>query len=223
MKHNHNRMFVCGALSLLVYASLANAQEKTTKGAFDDTEVGQLPQGWKVEGTRQQGPLATWKVQADSSAPSRPNVLALTSPNHDSPGTYNLCWTNQIQFKDGRIELSFKANAGRVDRGGGPIWRVQDKDNYYICRANPLEDNFRLYYVKGGRRRQIATAEDIIIASGKWHTIKVIHEGDQIQCFFNGKKLIDHRDDTFENAGGAGLWTKADAATAFDDFVVTSE
>lgn len=223
MKHNHNRRFVCSALSLLFWASLANAQEKTIYVAFQDTQVGQLPQGWKAEGTRQKGALATWKVQADSSAPSKPNVLALTSPNHSSNRTFNLCWTNQIQFKDGQIELSFKAVSGSVDRGGGPIWRVRDKDNYYVCRANPLEDNLRLYYVKGGRRRQIATAEDVIIASGKWHTIKVIHEGDHIQCFFNGKKLIDHRDDTFESTGGVGLWTKADAATAFDDFAVTSK
>lgn len=186
---------------------------------FDDIAVGTVPQGWKVEGTRQHGPLATWQVVADVSAPSEPNVLALSRINHDSRGTFNLCWTDQIQFRDGEIELRFKAISGEEDQGGGPIWRVRDKNNYYICRANPLEDNFRLYYVKDGRRRQIASAR-VKIPGGVWHTITIEHEGNQIACYLNGEELLTATDDTFPDAGGLGFWTKADAVTSFDDLMI---
>lgn len=188
---------------------------------FDKEIPGKLPSGWKVESTKQDGPLATWEVTADPSAPSAPSVLALTSSKHGSDSTFNLCWTDRVKFKDGSIELKFKAVAGEVDRGGGPIWRVKDKDNYYICRANPLESNFRVYYVKDGKRKQLASAS-LEIPSGTWHTIKVEHVGDHIVCSLDGKQLLDVHDSTFTEPGGVGFWTKADAVTSFDDLIVNN-
>ena len=187
--------------------------------SFEQCVPGKLPQGWKIEGTRQNGPLATWEVVQEKGAPDGKQVLALTSPNHKSHGTYNLCWTDGVRFQDGKIEVKFKGNTGDGDQGGGPIWRVQDKDNYYVCRANPLENNFRLYFVKDGRRQQIASAR-ANIPTGQWHAIKIEHTGSHIVCLFNGKKLLEVDDDTFPDAGGVGLWTKADAATSFDEFEV---
>jgi hypothetical protein len=178
-----------------------------------------LPAGWKAEGTNQKGPVATWKVIADPTAPSKPNVLSLTSPNHDSGSTFNICWTDRVRFKEGRIELSLKPNAGKEDQGGGPIWRVQDKDNYYICRANPLESNFRVYYVQNGSRHQLASA-DLAIAAGKWHTIAIEHRGEHIACWLDGAKLLDATDDHLPSAGGVGVWTKSDAASSFDDLKI---
>ncbi len=188
--------------------------------AFDDFAPGDPNRHWRIEGTKQKGPLATWKRAADASAPSQPNVLALTSPNHSSNGTYNICWYDELLFDNGAIALYFKANSGQVDQGGGPIWRLIDNDNYYICRANPLEDNFRLYYVKNGSRHQLATAR-AAIPSGQWHSIVVNHEGNHIECYLNGRKLLEVEDDTFPAAGYVGVWTKADAATSFDDIRVT--
>jgi hypothetical protein len=146
-------------------------------------------------------------------------VLSLTKTNHESGSTFNLCWTDGLRFKEGRITVSLKPNTGQEDQGGGPIWRVQDKDNYYICRANPLESNFRVYYVKDGSRTQLATA-NVTIPSGRWHTIAIEHRGDKIVCSLNGEKLLEATDNHFPDAGGVGLWTKSDAASSFDDLEI---
>ena len=186
---------------------------------FDDLDAGPVPEPWKVQATHECGPLASWAVVADASTPSSPNVLALTRTNHDSASSFNLCWNDEIQFQDGIITLRFKANSGDVDQGGGPMWRVQDKDNYYICRANPLEDNFRLYRVVHGHRKQIASAR-VKVTSGQWHTIRINQKGEDISCSFDGEELLSATDATFPDAGGVGFWTKADAVTSFDDLKI---
>ncbi len=192
----------------------------TARASFDDIPAGGLPEGWKIEGTAQKGPLATWKVVADDAAPSKGNVLALTSTNHDSGSTFNLCWTDKIRFKDGAIEVSIKPVSGKDDQGGGLIWRAKDKDDYYICRANPLESNFRVYYVKDGSRHQLASAKAEIKA-GAWHKIRVEQKGDHIACSLDGKRLLEATDSTFPDEGGVGLWTKSDAVSSFDELQVS--
>ena len=157
---------------------------------------------------------------ADSDAPSGQKVLALTSPNHDFGGAYNLCWRDDIRFKNGTLEVTVRANTGDEDQGGGPIWRVQDKNNYYIARYNPLENNFRLYKVKDGVRKMLASAPRLEIKNSEWFTIRIVHNGSQIEGWLNGEKLLEVSDATLTRAGGVGLWTKADAATSFDDFSV---
>ncbi len=186
---------------------------------FQDVPVGGLPAGWQVAGTNQQGPLATWQVVSDPTAPGGDHVLALTSINHHSGGTFNLCWTDSIAFGDGEITVAFKARTGREDQGGGIIWRVQDRDNYYIARFNPLEDNFRLYRVHRGVRRTLASAR-IALPAGKWHTMRITQHGPRFAGSLDGKKLREGTDDTFTQPGGVGLWTKADAVTSFDAFTV---
>lgn len=218
--------FHCAGASIvalvIAVAGAANTENDRHTAAwdFEDAAPGAIPPGWLVEGTQQQGPLATWGVVVDSTAPKGRRVLALTSPNHSSSGTFNLCWTKAASFRDGEIVVRFKANAGEEDQGGGPIWRVRDRDNYYICRANPLENNFRLYSVKDGKRKQLASAE-VEVASNQWHEIRVQHIGNHIVCALNGVKLLEVEDATFPEAGSVGLWTKADAATAFDGVEVT--
>ena len=198
------------------------AGDQTTRSIdFAGTPVGSLPPGWRIEGTNQKGPLATWKVVADPSAPGEPNVLALTSPNHDSGSTFNLCWTDQVRFQDGAMEVSMKPVSGREDQGGGLIWRAKDKDDYYICRANPLESNFRVYYVKDASRHQLASAS-VAIETGAWHTIRVEQSGDRIACSLDGKRLLEVRDATIAGEGGIGLWTKSDAASEFARLQVTT-
>ena len=201
------------------------AQEKQTapkKGVhlnFENIAVGKLPVNWKVEATNKRGPLATWQVIADSTAPSGKKILALTGFNQTFGGTFNLCWSDKVQFLNGIIAVQFKANSGLEDEGGGVIWRAQDKDNYYIARFNPLEDNFRIYYVKDGARRMLASAR-LKLAAHQWHSMKIVQNGNKISGFLNGKKYLEVENKTFSKAGGVGLWTKADAATSFDDFSV---
>jgi hypothetical protein len=198
------------------------ALEREVKFTFDQGDtftLGQVPTYWKAEGTNQKGPVATWEVVADETAPSKPNVLALSKTNHDSGGTFNLCWTAKVRFTDGSIEVKFKAVSGKEDQGGGLIWRVKDKDNYMIARMNPLEDNFRVYYVKDGSRKQIETAK-VSVQAGTWHTMRIEQHGDHVVCFLDGKEYLNAKDDHIQSEGGIGLWTKADAVTSFDDLTV---
>ena len=193
---------------------------KTIKWDFEKTTLDSIPKHWKIEATRSKGALATWKVITDKTAPSGTKVLALTKINHFYPGTFNLCWTNNISFLNGEISLKFKSHTGKEDQGGGIMWRVKDKNNYYVVRFNPLEDNFRLYTVKRGIRRMLATAK-VHLKAGKWHSMKIIHRGKRIKAYLNGKKLLDYKTNVFSKAGGVGVWTKSDAVTSFDDFTVT--
>jgi hypothetical protein len=103
------------------------------------------------------------------------------------------------------------------------IWRAKDAGNYYVARYNPLEKNFRLYTVKDGVRRQLADAGGLAVPAGEWFTVKVTQKGDAIACELNGKRLLEATDTTFPGPGGVGVWSKADAASSFDDFEVAPE
>lgn len=210
------------AAPLLALCLMAAGPENVWVANFDDARTGVAPEGWKIEATAPEGPLATWHVVADPKAPSTPNALAMVKVNHSATGAYNLCWTDKSRMRDGTMELSFKAVSGEEDQGGGPMWRVKDKDNYYICRMNPLEDNFRLYLVKDGKRKQLATANSSV-DTGQWHTIKVRHSGPDITCWLNGKELLKASDTSLPDDGGIGVWTKADAITMFDNISVARD
>jgi hypothetical protein len=97
---------------------------------FDDMAVGKLPEGWKADATNPGGPAATWAVEMDPTAPSMPKLLAVTVSKRSSGGTFNLLWTDRVEFQNGEIEVKVKAGTGREDRGGGPVWRLQDRNNY---------------------------------------------------------------------------------------------
>ncbi len=212
-------VLLCVGLSAAIARDGRTVEKKEIKFTFEDVVVGKIPAGWKIEATNQKGPLATWQVIEDTTAPSGKKVLALTSPNHTFGGTFNLCWTDQIKFLNGELKVYFKANSGVEDQGGGVIWRAKDKNNYYISRYNPLENNFRIYYVKEGARRMLASAR-IKLPAHKWHELKIVQDGKKISGYLNGKKLLEVEDATFTQTGGVGLWTKADAATSFDNFEV---
>lgn len=188
---------------------------------FEEIPAGSLPEGWKVESTGSAAEPASWSVVADDTAPSKGHALALTKTNHHSSGAFNLCWTDSILFQDGSIEVSMKPVSGKEDQGGGLVWRVRDQDDYYVCRANPLEGNFRVYVVEDGKRRQLASA-DVEISAGAWHRIRVEQDGEHIVCSLDGKQLLDANDPTFPGEGGVGFWTKADAVSSFDDLAVKS-
>ena len=171
--------------------------------------VGELPKDWSAAKTGE-GCGSAWKVLEDKDGKK---VLAQTS---DQGGNhcFNLCIADKTSFTDIDFSVAFKATAGTLDRGGGPVWRYKDEDNYYVARMNPLEDNYRVYKVVAGKRIQLGTA-DVKVPSGEWHTIRVVQRGSRMQCYLDGKSLLDVKDDTFADAGKIGLWTKADARTYF--------
>ncbi len=191
-------------------------EEDEVEWSFEKSEVGSVPKGWKAAETSGKGKTATWKVISGGAESKK--AVAITE-NKNSGSTYNLLIAKETNYKDLEVSVKVKSMTGRQDQGGGPIWRAKDADNYYIARWNPLENNFRVYYVKDGRRTQLATA-DIATDPGKWHEIEIKHVGNKIVAEFDDEKVIEIEDSTFAEGGMVGLWTKADAATAFDDFEV---
>lgn len=187
---------------------------------FDEAPEGSLPAGWKVEATGQKKATADWQVKKDEKAPLGPGVLCLTATNHTQRGVFNICWTQKVTFFEGEIAVFLKGNSGKIDQGGGPIWRVQDRDNYYIARYNPLEENIAIYYVKNGRRVMLGYTGKLELMDA-WHVLKISHRGNRIRAYLDGDmKLMVNSGQHIMKAGGVGLWTKADAATSFDNFTV---
>lgn len=179
-----------------------------------------LPAGLRPETTGHARYTAEWEIIPCQTAPSPPNLLKITRIKAPSGSQFNICWTDTLRFRNGSIEVRARADAGHVDQGGGPMWRVLDKNNYYVARLNPLEDNFRIYFVKKGRRVMIASADVHGIKAGQWFTIRIDVNEDRITGWVNGKKLIQVRNSTFTKEGGTGLWSKADAASSFDDLSI---
>jgi hypothetical protein len=122
-----------------------------------------------------------------------------------------------VQLSDGFVEVKFKPLSGREDQAGGVVWRWKDGGNYYVARANALEDNVSLYYVRKGSRNTLKYV-DAPVAKGQWHVLRVDFSGEQITVSLDGKTYIRHQDKHISGAGAVGLWTKADSVTEFDDF-----
>jgi hypothetical protein len=185
---------------------------------FDDAKPGELPANWT--GTKTGKGEPKWTVEKDDTAPSKPNVL-----KQSGEATYPVALKDDTNLKDGFVEVKFKAVSGKEDQAAGVVWRAKDADNYYICRANALEDNVVLYKTENGKRKSL----DIVGRKGgygvetkvgplKWHTLRVEFAGNRAKVLLNGKQLFDVEDATFKDAGKVGLWTKADSETLFDDF-----
>ncbi len=198
-------VFLMGAV---VFAESDTPNKTTTD--FDKTSVGQLPDGW-IGGVTGQG-LPKWSVEADTTAPSGPNVL-----KQSGSGKYPWCVKKDVSLKNGYVEVRFKPVSGSEDQAGGILWRWQDGDNYYITRANALEDNVTIYHTVKGTRRSFKNV-NMKVAPNQWHTLRVDFAGNQFKVSFDGKVAIEATDDTFKEAGAVGVWTKADSVTLFDDF-----
>lgn len=204
-------------------ASAATARATAHQGTsvtlrFDAGKPGELPESWQVGGVRAGPGNAGWQLCADASAPSQPQVL-MVAPRGASGSPFNRCWTDSIAFRDGEIEVALRAVGGTEDQGGGPMWRVRDAANYYVCRFNPLERNFRVYVVAEGERRQLGSVE-VEASPTSWHKIRVEHVGPRLRCWLDGAAELEVHDSTLLEAGGVGVWSKADAATHFDDLMI---
>jgi Domain of Unknown Function (DUF1080) len=201
-----------------VCAAVAAGQDGGKKITFAGAKVGEIPKGWKIEKTGK-GTGGDWKIVEDKDAEGG---FALAQTKADKKALFNICVNQDTTFKNIDLTVKFKAIAGATDQGGGPVWRFQDGNNYYVARMNPLEDNFRLYKVVAGKRIELASA-DIEAKTGIWHTIRIVHKGDHIECYLNGKKHLDFKDATFQDAGKVGVWSKADAQTYFANLQITAK
>lgn len=184
---------------------------------FDDPAVGGLPAGWSARETNGGGKPGVWKISADAAAPSKPNVLKLTTEADDA--TYNVLLAAKTTLTDIDLRVRVRADGGNEDQGGGLIWRGKDENNYYICRFNPLESNYRVYKVIDGKRTQLASVKAETKA-GQWYEVRAVMNGERIACYLDGKKLLEATDAAIKEAGWIGLWTKADASSSFDDLMM---
>ena len=194
---------------LLAAASMIAAAPTEIVG-FDKAETGKPPAGWTATqtGTGQ----AKWAIVQDDTAPSKPNVL-----KQSGQATYPVCLKDDTSLKDGFVEVKFKPLQGREDQAGGVMWRWKDGDNYYIARANALENNLSLYHTTRGSRRTIRYV-DAPVSVNTWHTLRVEFAGKRIKVILDGRQYIDLEDDHITGSGAVGVWTKADSVTVFDDF-----
>ena len=217
----------CFASGQMVCAAEAKTEQpkgKTTSRnrgdvSFAKDAIGSVPNGWQITETNGKGTPAKWEIVEDPSAPDGPKVIAITA-NENKGGTFNLLIAKKDNMKDVFVSVTLKATEGKQDQGGGPIWRCKDANNYYIARWNPLETNLRLYYVKDGKRVQIATVEKIQADPKAWHRISVRQVGPSIMVWFDGKKKIETKEATLTDAGMVGLWVKADGRSEFTKFRV---
>lgn len=186
---------------------------------FDGAKTGELPAGW-IAGVTEGGFLsrlthsssAKWVIEKDNSAPSKPWVLKQLGK-----GAYPWCVKKDVSHKDGYVQVKFKPISGSEDQAGGLVWRWKDGNNYYVARANALENNISLYYTQKGKRHTLKYV-DAPVAKNQWHTLRVTFEGKNITVSLNGKKYIELSDEHISEAGAVGVWTKADSVTSFDDF-----
>jgi hypothetical protein len=185
---------------------------------FDADAVSAPPRGWTITMTGRGNPK--WTVEKDDTAPSKSNVL-----KQSGKATYPLALKDGTSIKDGFVEVKFKALSGSENRAAGLVWRAKDANNYYVVRANALEDNVVLYKTVNGVRNSLdivgrkgGYGVKVPVPANQWHTLRVDFAGTRFTVTFNGKTLFEVEDTTFRDGGMVGLWTKADSITAFDEF-----
>ena len=184
---------------------------------FERDQVDSPPAGFSF-GRTGQGRPGKWVVRVDPDAKAKTHVLAQVDTD-DTDYRFPVAVADEPLLQDLRVEVRCKQVSGKTDQACGLVFRYQDENNYYVTRANALEDNVRLYHVTAGKRRQFAGWNGKV-AGQTWHSLAVEAKGDRFQVFFDGQPVIDARDSTFKSAGKVGVWTKADSVTWFDELSV---
>jgi hypothetical protein len=201
------RLVLC--LSALLFSSRGFAQ------AFDSDTRGALPVHW-LQGVTGEG-HSQWTVEADDSAPSKPNVLRKMGVS-----TYAWCIREDASAESGTISVKIKLTSGSEDQAGGLIWKWKNPENYYIARINALEDNVVLFSMVGGKRKALKVI-DMKVSAQSWHTLQVHFKGTRISVSFDEKKVLETDSVELPGSGKVGLWAKSDSVTSFDNFSFSRE
>ncbi len=180
---------------------------------FADDDVDGQPSGWISSVTgKKKGDPPRWQV-----IKAGDDVVLGQLESGGANGDYPVCLKKETAFQDGAVTVRFKSIAGKVDQAGGVIFRAKDKDNFYIARANALEDNVSFYVTVNGKRKTIKYWKNIKVELGQWHDLKVKADGATFKVWLNGKfvgEVVDEKN-TFPDSGMVGVWTKADSVTHF--------
>jgi hypothetical protein len=184
---------------------------------FGKFAVGVLPPCFST-GLTGRGKAVAWTVLEDPSAPSGHALAEVSADTTDY--RFPLAIYDDQSVTNVTVTVRFKPVAGKVDRAAGIAVRLRDPDNYYIVRANALEDNVRFYRVVKGDRHQIEGVS-LKIPSDTWQVLGLRAEGDKFTVMLNGKELFTATDRTFTGPGRVALWTKADSVTHFDQMIIS--
>ena len=210
---------------LMAVGVIAMAQAQTRKVDFNQDTVGQPPKGFEFSYTAGVGKPGRWAVQAEGTN----KFLAQTDPD-STRLRFPLAVLAEVMAADVDLSVRFRPISGRVDQAAGLVWRYENQDNYYIVRANALEDNVVLYKVQDGKRTDLPVkgegrtyGKKSDVPSGQWSTLRIVAKGRLFEVYFNGSKLYEVEDGTFSKPGKVGVWTKADSVTQFDDLTVVTK
>jgi hypothetical protein len=185
--------------------------------AIDQMKTGLPPTGFTFARTGR-GSAGEWKIVEDPTAAMGRAIEQSSTDRTDY--RFPLAIHDSLSAANVNVELRFKAVAGKIDQAGGIVVRLEDADNYYVVRANALEDNVRFYRVVSGRREQLG-GTNLRVTANEWHSLGLRAEGERFTVSYDGKTLFSVTDKTFAQAGGVGLWTKADSVTRFDQVKIT--
>ncbi len=207
--------------SKIIVQSPSIIEPNDTIFTFENCKSGKLPENWSQYATGR-GENTEWKIVNDKGN----KVLAQLSKNNPNYHFNDVVFTG-LEAKNVELSVKLKGFQGKMDRGGGFIWRFKDRNNYYVVRANPLENNVVLYKVKDGKRTDLPIlgkgrtyGVDVEKLGNDWNILKLKVVDDLFTVYLNGKELFKVKDQTFTEAGKIGLWTKADAVSYFDYFKV---
>jgi len=217
------------ATRILGAALLLNSLALAEVIRFDDCVPGKLPAGWTVAMTHD-GAAPRWEIVREESG-ARPHYVLAQLSRDSTAGRFPLVILDRAVLRDGYVSVAFKTVDGAVDQAAGIVWRYQDPSNYYIVRANALENNVVLYKVENGVRLSIAPkglpsrsyGVKHEIPRRQWSTLKIAFNDSSFVVSLNGERLFETEDRTFTKAGKTGLWTKADSVTYFDEFTVNGK
>ncbi len=212
---------------LFITAPPAFAQKIMTID-FDKDKTGALPKDFSAALTGS-GREGAWTVATDEASPGQKNVLAQTDADATSY-RFPVCVYEKLSAKDVDLSVKFKPVSGRKDQAAGLVWRYLDKDNYYIVRANALENNVVLYKIQNGKREDLPLkgegrtyGKKATVPGNHWSELRVTARGNLFTVYLNGQKLYEVEDGSFTDAGKIGVWTKADSVTYFDDLRVIAQ
>jgi 3-keto-disaccharide hydrolase len=211
-------------MTLVAFGATIVIHAASRKIDFSADAVGQPPKGFEFGHTAKAGAPGKWIVQAEGT-----NRYLAQVDADNTRVRFPVAVVSDINAADVDLSVRFKPVSGRVDQAAGLVWRFQNEDNYYIVRANALENNVVLYKVEKGTRTDLAVrgegrtyGKTAQVPSGQWSTLRVVASGPRFEVYFNGSKLYEVEDTTFGQAGKVGVWTKADSVTQFDDLTITT-
>ena len=214
-----------GFAVLVAAGIVVMGQAETRRVDFTQDGLDQPPKGFEFGHTAGVGKPGNWIVQADGTN----RVLAQTDSD-STRSRFPVAVLSDVIAAEVDLSVRFKPISGRVDQAAGLVWRYQSHDNYYIVRANALEDNVVLYKVEAGKRTDLPLKDEgrtygkkSEVPAGQWSTLRVVAHGALFEVYFNGSKLYDVEDRTFAMPGKVGVWTKADSVTQFDDLTVITK